>query len=368
VSERKLNIVVLGLSITSSWGNGHATTYRSLLRGVSGLGHDVLFLERDQPWYADNRDLPQPDFVRLGLYRDLADLKQRYARAIRDADAVIVGSYVPDGVEVGRYVTRHARGLTAFYDIDTPITLALLASGEETYLSRALIPRYGLYLSFTGGPALELLCKQYGAPQARALYCAADPVLYRPERLSPRWDLGYMGTYSADRQPSVSQLLLQPAAALSEQRFVVAGPQYPDDITWPYNVERIDHLAPDLHRAFYNQQRFTLNVTRAHMRALGYSPSVRLFEAAACGTPIISDSWPGLSSLFEPDAEILIAERPEDCIEYLTQISEDERLRIGAAARARVLASHTGEHRAQQLLRYLHKAQSSEALTTLAET
>lgn len=367
MSERRMNIVVLGLSITSSWGNGHATTYRSLLRGVSALGHDVLFLERDQPWYADNRDLAEPDFVRLGLYSDLAQLERRHGQAIRDADAVIVGSYVPQGVEIGRWVTRHARGLPAFYDIDTPVTLAQLARGEESYLSRALIPRYGLYLSFTGGPALELLTREYGAQRARALYCAADPELYRPEPQPVRWDLGYMGTYSADRQPGLSQLMLQPAAALPAQRFAVVGPQYPAQLAWPANVERVEHLAPRLHRAFYNRQRFTLNLTRAQMRELGYSPSVRLFEAAACGTPIISDAWPGLASLFEPGEEILIAHSPEECVAYLTQLGEAERQRIGAAARERVLASHTGAQRARELLRHLHEAQSSQALTAQAE-
>src|ERR1051326_8985964 len=119
-SPPKLRIVILGLSITSSWGNGHATTYRGLVRELSARGHDVLFLERDAEWYASNRDLPRPPFGRTELYSDLKDLKHRFAGDIRQADLVIVGSYVADGVAIGDWVTRKAQGVTAFYDIDTP--------------------------------------------------------------------------------------------------------------------------------------------------------------------------------------------------------------------------------------------------------
>lgn len=362
-----MDIVVLGLSITSSWGNGHATTFRSLVRGLSELGHRVLFLEREQPWYADHRDLKEADYVRIGLYGSLSELKQRYARAVQQADLVMVGSYVPQGVEVGQWVTRTAQGAAVFYDIDTPITLSLLAAGKEDYLSKSLIPRYALYLSFTGGPTLGLIEERFGSPRARALYCAVDESLYHHEPLSARWDLGYMGTYSDDRQPSLDSLLLSAATRLPAQRFAVVGPQYPESIQWPANVERIAHLAPHQHRDFYNQQRFTLNVTRAHMRELGYSPSVRLFEAAACGTPIISDAWPGLSSLFEPGREILVAEGPEDTLRYLTELSDEERKAIGLRARERVLASHTGKHRAEQLVRYVRELRSGIGLSSTVE-
>jgi spore maturation protein CgeB len=367
MSERGLDIVILGLSISSSWGNGHATTYRSLVRGLCELGHRVLFLERDQPWYADHRDLHEADYVRVGLYQSVSDLKQRYTREVRQADLVIVGSYVPDGVEVGTWVTRTALGVSAFYDIDTPITLAMLEQGGESYLSRALLPRYALYLSFTGGRALELIEQSFGSPRARALYCAVDAALYYPEPQPLRWDLGYMGTYSDDRQPGLDRLLLSAAQRLPGHNFAVAGPQYPEHIRWPANVLRVNHLPPADHRAFYNQQRFTLNLTRAHMRALGHSPSVRLFEAAACGTPIISDSWSGLETLFEPGREILIAEDSDDTLRYLTEISEVERKALGERARERIMRSHTGKHRAEQLLQYLREVRSGSEQHAVAE-
>jgi spore maturation protein CgeB len=348
-----MKIVILGLSITSSWGNGHATTWRGLVRELVVRGHDVLFLERDVSWYAANRDLPHPPFGRTELYVSLAELKDRFALDVRQADAVIVGSYVPEGVAVGEWVTRTATGRTAFYDIDTPVTLAKLERGDYEYITPDLIPRYDLYLSFTGGPTLARLEQQYGAPIARALYCSFDPALYYPEPGELTYDLGFMGTYSDDRQPPLDQLMLEPARRWAVGRFVVAGPQYPASIEWPPNVARIEHLSPTQHRAFYNRQRFTLNVTRADMIRAGWSPSVRLFEAAACAVPIISDYWPGLGSLFKPGREILVANTAADTLRYLREIPADERRAIGERARARVLAQHTAAHRAAELEGYL---------------
>ena len=344
-----MKIVILGLSITSSWGNGHATTYRGLVRELARRGQDVLFLERDVPWYAQNRDLPQPPYGRTVLYPDLKTLQRDHADAVGEADLVIVGSYVPDGVAVGDWVQSQASGLPAFYDIDTPVTLARLERGDTEYLAPRQIAGYGLYLSFTGGPTLTRLERDYGSPAARVLYCSFDPELYYPDASEPTWDFGYMGTYSDDRQPTVDALLLAPARAWPQGRFAVAGPQYPQAIVWPANVQYMPHLPPAEHRAVYNRQRFTLNVTRADMIAAGWSPSVRLFEAAACGTPIISDRWVGIESLFVPGEEIFLADSGDEVLRLLRDLPEDERRRVGERARQRVLAEHTAAHRAAEL-------------------
>ncbi|HKG20922.1 MAG TPA: glycosyltransferase, partial [Blastocatellia bacterium] len=248
--SRPLRIVILGLSITSSWGNGHATTYRGLVRELVRRGHSVLFLERDAEWYASNRDLPSPGYCRTELYTGLDELRDRFAKEIHDADFVMVGSYVPEGIAIGRWVTADARGATAFYDIDTPVTLSLLERGDSDYIDAGLIPRYDVYLSFTGGPTLERIERRYGSPMARPLYCSVDPELYFSEEREPRWDLGYMGTYSDDRQPALDRLLIEPARRWAKGRFLVVGPLYPERIEWPPNVDRIVHLSPVEHRAF----------------------------------------------------------------------------------------------------------------------
>jgi spore maturation protein CgeB len=352
VTER-FDIVILGLSVTSSWGNGHATTYRGLIRGLAGRGYRLLFLERDQPWYAGNRDEPQPYGAVTKLYQSVDELIARFEEAVSQARLVIVGSFIPEGARVGEWVLTVASGATAFYDIDTPVTLVQLESGQADYITPTLISQYDAYLSFTAGPTLDLIQTRYGSPMARPLYCSVDPALYHPENRAQTWDLGYLGTYSDDRQPVLESLLLEPARQWSGGKFAVVGPMYPETIAWPPNVDREIHLSPREHAAFYAAQRFTLNVTRAAMKKAGYSPSVRLFEAGACAAPVISDWWEGLDTLFEPGKEVLVACDAEDTLRYLRDIPDSQRLALGEAARRRVLAEHTPEQRALQLEHYL---------------
>jgi spore maturation protein CgeB len=344
-------LVFIGLSLSSSWGNGHATTYRALLRGLATIGQKVLFLERDVPWYAANRDLPNPEFCELHFYASVEELARTFGPRIAEARAVIVGSYVPDGITVLDVVLERAMGVKAFYDIDTPITIAALGNGTSDYIASRQIPRLDLYFSFTGGPMLDRLAGEFGARRARALYCAVDETQCCPRVADTRWDLGYLGTYSPDRQPALDRLLLQPARRLPQMRFVVAGPQYPDGIDWPDNVERLQHVAPANHAAFYAAQRFTLNITRAAMIEAGWSPSVRLFEAAACGTPVISDRWPGLTDLLPDRKAILIADEIDDVMSLLTSLADTSCRAVADRARAIVLAGHTGTARARQLFR-----------------
>jgi spore maturation protein CgeB len=352
-------LVVLGLSITSSWGNGHATTYRGLLRGLAGLGYRTLFLERDVPWYANNRDNPRPAGCEVRLYDSLDELERSYADEVRHADAVIIGSYVPDGAEVSRWVLETAKGPTFFYDIDTPVTLAALKSGDADYLAATSIPEFAAYLSFTGGPALRFIERELGARRALPLFCSAEPDWLVPPETAAWRELGYLGTYSADRQPGLEELLSEPARQLPSREFVVAGPSYPKELEWPPNVVRIEHVGAREHPAFYGSLRFTLNVTRADMKRLGYSPSVRLFEAAACATPVISDRWDGIDQFFRPGTEILLADSADEVRLLLERTPEERRQAIGRRARERVLREHTGAKRAAQLDSYVQAARST---------
>lgn len=355
---RQLNIVVFGLSITSSWGNGHATTFRGLIKALNKRGHRVTFFEKDVPWYADNRDLPAPPYCDTVFYRSGNELDAQRSK-LAEADLVIIGSFVPDAREIMDKVRRFTRACLAFYDIDTPVTLAKLERGDYEYLHPEMIPEFDLYLSFTGGPSLEQLEAQWQARWARPLYCSVDPELYYPESYypeprntaQPRKTLGYLGTYSEDRQPTLRRLLIDSAAHMQKARFCVAGAQYPRDIKWPLNVEHVEHIPPSRHRSFYNSQRFTLNVTRQNMIAAGFSPSVRLFEAGACGTPVISDHWEGLDHFFTVGEEILVAETTDDALRHL-QMDEPARRDLGKRMRNKVMQHHTAEHRAVELEKY----------------
>ena len=352
MTPQRLNFAFLGLSITSTWGNGHATTYRGLIKELARRGHSVTFLERDVPWYAENREFNTLPYCDIQLYNSLEELKDKYTSVVRSADLVVVGSYVPDGISVGRWVTSTAPNCAAFYDIDTPVTLANLAKHKCEYLSLQLIPKYHLYLSFTGGPTLDYIEQELGSPCAQPLYCSVDPSLYYPEKMHAKWDIAYLGTYAPDRQPALEKLLLDVARNNRNYSFAVAGPQYPEDISWPENVERIHHLPARQHRCFYNAQKFTLNLTRQDMVRAGFSPSVRLFEAAACGTPILTDDWPGLETIFKPNLEILPVRNFKDVTSYL-QMPDDQRLEIGERARKRTLRLHTAAVRAEQLESYV---------------
>lgn len=356
-----MKFVIIGLSVTSSWGNGHATTYRALLKELCKDGHEILFLEKDLPYYAANRDMPSPDFCKVALYLTNEELFDQYKEEVKTADVVIVGSYVQQGVEVGDWVVKTAQGIKAFYDIDTPVTFAKLERKDYEYISPSLIRKYDLYLSFSGGPILGQIEKYYGSPIARALYCSVDPENYYPEEQKKVWQMGYLGTYSTDRQPGVNLLLSTPALSSPDKNFVVAGPQYPADINWPENVERIEHLPPEKHRAFYNRQKFTLNITRMDMIKAGFSPSVRLFEAAACGVPIISDYWEGLTSLFEEGKEILIARSSDDVMDYFS-MNDHDRIAIGQRCRQAVLKNHTARARVGELIMYINEVKRNRAI------
>jgi len=346
-----MKIVIYGLTITSSWGNGHATTYRSLAKALARKGHKIHFVEKDVEWYHNNRDLPEPDFCAVRLYEEWSREGRDLVALASDADVALVGSYFPDAIAATHALVNAGHSPVLFYDIDTPITLSQLREkGRTSYLEPSLIPLYDAYLSFTGGPALTELKEDFGATRAVPFYCSVDADMYRPVAVCPEFecDLSYLGTYAADRQPKLMQHLNEPARLLPAHRFIVAGPQYPTGIPWEPNVGRMIHLSPRDHPSFYSSSRFSLNLTRADMVAAGYSPSVRLFEASACGATILSDSWLGLEEFLTPGEEILLPRDALEVADILTGMYDEQRVRIGVRARERILSQHTSEHRAAQ--------------------
>lgn len=351
-----MKLVVLGLSLSSSWGNGHATTYRSLLRAFARRGHEVTFWEWDAPWYrGDHRDLPDPDFCRLHLYPSWDAVRDEVRAHAREADATIIGSYVNEGPRIIDNLAAAGVMPLFFYDIDTPVTVMHLRNGQGEYLRRDQVPLFKRYFSFSGGPLLhDVLETELGAVDARHLACSVDTETYRP--VDPVWefraDLAYMGTYSADRAPAMECLILEPARRSTDRSFLVAGPQYPDVEHWPGHVRHIPHVAPARHAAFYSSAAWQLNLTREAMRRAGWSPSVRLFEAAACEAAILSDEWPGIDQLLKPGREIVLSQGPEDVCNALAMHPDDRRA-IGRAARERILRDHTKERRAEQLEAWL---------------
>lgn len=350
-----MKLVVFGLTVSSSWGNGHATLWRGLIRALARLGWEVVFYERDVPYYAEHRDLTELPRGRLRLYGDWEAVKAEAAAEVRGADAAMVTSYCPDGPAASRLAWAAAR-TSVFYDMDTPVTLARLAAGQSVaYLPPEGLSAFDLVLSYTGGRALTELESRLGARRAAPLYGHVDPDHHRPVPPEPRFDaaLSYLGTYAADRQAALEQLFIEPARRRPDLKFLIGGSGYPQDFPWSDNIWFASHVAPGEHPAFFASSRLTLNVTRADMAAFGWCPSGRLFEAAACGTPILTDVWEGLDAFFAPGREVLAAERPEDT---LAALARDDLAAIARAARERTLDEHTSDRRARELVGLLEAA------------
>jgi spore maturation protein CgeB len=353
-----LQITIFGLTISSSWGNGHATPYRALLRALNRRGHRVTFYEKDVPYYARRRDFERCDYCELVLYSSWDEVRAEALREARDSEVVICASYCPEGGRIIDDVLPLHRPLRVFYDLDTPITLQNLEHGDLDYLCRDQIAGFDLYLSFTGGHILELVEGTWGARMARPLYGCVDPDVHRrgPENSDLRCLLSYMGTYAADRQQKLEQLFFEPARRRSDARFVLAGSLYPRS-SWPENLSILEHVAPADHPALYSSSRLTLNITREGMARYGYCPSGRFFEAAACGTPIVTDSWPGLATFFCPGDELFVAHGTDDVLHAL-EASDEELSRLAWRARERTLSEHAGDDRAVQMLSYFDQART----------
>ncbi|WP_458096300.1 CgeB family protein [Roseomonas sp. WA12] len=353
-----MRLVIFGLAVSSSWGNGHAALWRALIAALLADGHRVTFFERDVPYYAENRDLHAlPEGGELVLYKDWQDAMLRARRALADADAGMVTSYCPDAAEATALVLD-SRALRVFYDLDTPVTLDRIAAGEPVgYIGPEGLGDFDLVLSYTGGAALDALRDRLGARRVAPLYGSADPAIHCPAPPEPRFEaaLSYLGTYAADRQALLDRLFLQPARLRPERRFVIGGAQYPQDFPWTTNTWFVRHLPPPEHPAFYAASRLTLNITREAMARSGWCPSGRLFEAAACGVAILSDWWEGLDAFFEPGREILIAHTTEDALAAIDR-SDEELALIARRGRERVLAEHTAQRRAREMVAAIESA------------
>jgi spore maturation protein CgeB len=358
-----MKLVIFGLSVSSSWGNGHATLWRGLIRALASLGHRVVFYERDVPYYAEHRDLTALPAGELRLYSNWEAVRQRARADVEDADVAMVTSYCPDGLAATELLCCSSGGLRVFYDLDTPVTLERLRTGDAVpYIGAQGLGDFDLVLSYTGGSALAELGQRLGARRVLPLYGSVDPQVHYPVAPADQYlaDLSYLGTYAEDRQRALLELLIEPARRLPHRRFLIGGAQYPAGFPWSDNIYFVRHLPPSEHAAFYCSSRITLNVTRAPMAELGYCPSGRLFEAAACGAPVLSDWWEGLSHFFEPGSEILVARSAQEAIAAL-DTSDEQLLRMARAARDRVLRDHTAERRATQLVAAIEGAAPVEA-------
>jgi spore maturation protein CgeB len=319
------------------------------------MGHQVVFFERDVPYYATRRDQSSPAGCDLRLYVDWKEVLPHARREAARADAAIVTSYCPDAIAATELLLAACHGTSVFYDLDTPVTLDGLEAGARVeYLPHSGLGAFDLVLSVTGGRALGALRDRLGARRVAALYSGVDPLVHKPAPLEARFasDLSYLGTYSPDRRNAVEELFVQPARLRTRDRFVLGGAMYPADFPWQPNLLLIPHVAPAEYPAFFSSAGLSLNVTRGAMARWGWCPSGRLFEAAACGAPQVTAPWEGLDAFFEPGTEVLVARSASDVLEALSR-TRAEMQQLARRARERTLDEHTTTARARTLVRLL---------------
>lgn len=369
-----MKIAIFGLTLRSSWSNGHATLWRGLCKSLIKLGHEFVFFERDEPSYASTCDWPAlPPAMsnsQLTLYSDWSTVEATARRELADCDAAIVSSYCFDAQAATDAILSAGRPLALFYDLDTPVTLDTLRSGRQVnYVPTRGLRDFDLVLSYTGGAALEELRTDLGARRVRTLYGHVDPDVHRPTAAAAKYRaaLSCLGTCSADRHTMLEELFIAPARLRPAKKFLMAGARRPEHYSWSDNVDFVDYLPPQQHPAFFCSSRLTLNVTRQPMVRLGWCPTARLFEAAACGAAVISDEWCGLDDFYTPGEQILVARSSADILSAL-DLSDARLQQIGRDARERTLDEHTSLHRARQLIHYLEELRSTSKFRTTAPT
>jgi spore maturation protein CgeB len=352
-----MRIAFFGSSLVSAYWNGAATYYRGVVRGLSRSGHRITFYEPDAFERQAHRDMPDPEWATVVVYS--AGGTDDVLLALEEAksyDLVIKASGVgvfDELLEAAVADLSAPSRRTIFWDVDAPATLARVASTPADPF-RANIPRYDLILTYGGGPPVVRAYEALGAKRCVPIYNALDPDTHHGVHPEPRFsgELGFLGNRLPDREQRVDAFFFEAAACLPERRFVLGGNGWADKRR-PSNVEYVGHVFTRDHNAFNSSLGAVLNVNRNSMADVGWSPPTRVFEAAGAGACLISDAWVGIEDFLEPEREVLIAHDGRDVAEHLRSHTPEQRRAIGEAARRRVLAHHTYDHRVEQLLEVL---------------
>ncbi|OAV44481.1 glycosyltransferase [Lewinella sp. 4G2] len=353
--SQPLDLVIIGRSILSSVDNPSAGLYRGLINELAQHGHRTIFLEYAEPNIVQFRDMLRSPYCEVWTYASLSHLKDQYTLLIRSADIVMMGSGVQDAEDIAVWISEESRGKSIYYDTDLSRTVASLSAAQKMgdCLSCRTIVNFNLYLSTTGGPALDKLARENGLKCARPLYESIDPFDFYRTDATKTYELGFIGNYKEDRKETLGALLFEPAEYTPARNFALAGSGYPERSHWPSNLTYLEHLPASNLVDFYNRQLCTLVISRADRQEMGYTPTRRLLAAAACGVPVLTRHWEGLSSFLEPDREIYTVEDRQSVLDVLYGTDEGRRRKMGTKARERILGEHTIAHRAQELLAYL---------------
>jgi spore maturation protein CgeB len=345
-----MNIFVFGSSIVSSYWNGAATYYRGIYKYLHLLGNNITFAEPDAYGRQQKLDGAIGDFVHVLVYPpNGADALIKEAA---EAELVIKHSGVgvnDELLESAVLRCRSDRTRVAFWDVDAPATLARVESNAPDPFRRC-IPEYDLIFTYGGGEAVVQHYTRLGARNCHPIYNALDPASHHP--VAPkeefRCDLLFVGNRLPDRELRVEEFFLRAAELAPEYKFILGGEGWGDK-RLPANVHWIGHVSTRDHNLLNCSARMVLNVNRASMADVGFSPPTRIFEAAGAGACLVTDSWNGISKFFEPQSEILVASSAEDVVSHLLSTDARRARRIGEAMQQRALREHTYQQRALQV-------------------
>lgn len=342
-----------GSSLVSSYWNGAATYYRGIIRGLAARGWDVTFYEPDAFDRQAHRDMPDPDWAKVVVYPTDGDAGvHRALEAAASADVVVKASGVgafDELLEAAIPAMRRAGQLCFYWDVDAPATLERLGANAADPF-HACIPQYDLVLTYGGGPPVVQAYTDLGARSCVPIYNAVDPDTHFPVAPDPRFlgDLALLANRLPDREARIDAFFLDAARRLPRHRFLLGGSGWADK-SLPANVAYLGHVYTRDHNAFNCSPQAVLSVNRESMARTGYSPATRIFEAAGAGACLISDHWTGIELFLEPGSEVLVAHSGDEVAAEIATLTPGRARAIGAAARARVLAEHTYQHRVARL-------------------
>lgn len=351
-------IAFFGSSLVSTYWNGAATYYRGILKVLHDEGYSITFYEPDILKRQENRDIDDPHYARIVVYKPEEDALQSCLEEALDAAIIIKASGV--GMfdrEIEAFIlSKRKKGQQVFFwDVDAPATLERLIQDAEDYFID-LVPQFDHVLTYGGGRRVQDLYGRFGAKRVTPIYNAFSPETHYPVDPQPKFevDLAFLGNRLPDREKRVEDFFFKVAEALPDRTFILGGSGW-DDKEMPSNVTYIGHVSSNDHNAFNCSPMAVLNISRDSMAEYGYSPATRVFEAAGAGACIITDAWMGVSFFFEPEVEILVVANTAQLIQMLQRLDRKRAQEIGNAAYAKAKECHAYHHRAEELLRIFDK-------------
>ncbi len=366
-----LDIAFFGSSLVSAYWNGAATYYRGIIHALARRGHRITFYEPDAYDRQKHRDIPDPDWARVFVYKPTEEGAWQALTEGAKADVIVKASGVgifDEFLEAAVPQIKRADAISIYWDVDAPATLARIGADPEDPM-RKLIPEYDLVLTYGGGRPVVDAFRQLGARECIPVYNAVDPGTHHLVEPDPRFraDLGFLGNRLPDREERVEAFFLDAAALRPEMHFLLGGNGWQDK-PLPGNVESLGHVYTRDHNAFNCTPRAVLNISRESMAENGWSPATRVFEAAGAGACLISDWWLGIEDFLEPEEEVLVAHGAQDVAAHLDRLTPERARTLGEAARRRVLAEHTYARRAEQVESILEGFDAARAAGNAART